>query len=58
MPHNYNLETDTLEAVQQSPCLLKQKDIGVKKEKKDSIAWKQSWEWNGSNAPRKPGLQI
>jgi hypothetical protein len=44
------LETDTLEAVQQSPGLLKQKNRGVntsignleRKEKKDNIAWKQS----------------
>jgi hypothetical protein len=68
------LETDTLEAVQKGPGLLKQKDGGVnahvgklerkkerkkeKKEKKDSIAWKQSWEGKGTNATRKPGLQI
>jgi hypothetical protein len=60
------LETDTLEAIQQSPGLLKQKGRGVntsvgkleKKEKKDSIAWKQSLEGIGTNAPRKPGLQI
>jgi hypothetical protein len=61
------LETDTLEIVQQSPGLLKQKDRGVnksvgnlerKKEKKDSIAWKKSWKGNGTNASRKPGLQI
>jgi hypothetical protein len=58
------LETDTLVAVQQSPGLLKEKDRGVNtsvgklERKKDSIAWKQSWEGNGITASRKPGLQI
>jgi len=28
------------------------------KENKDSIAWKQSWEGHGTNAPRKSRLQI
>jgi hypothetical protein len=65
------LEIGTLEAVQQSSVLLKQKDRGVntsvgnlerkkekRKQKKDSIAWKQTWDGNGTNTSRKSGLQI
>jgi hypothetical protein len=73
IPLNINLRTgsvcwkQTLKAVQQSPGMVKQKDRAVKKsvgklerirEKKYSIAWKQSREGNGTNASRERGPRF